>query len=93
MEKIQQKLDNWQDKLDSRWRQLPRLRRRRIILYSFACYLLITLAIILEVIYKLDAGQKKMDIQHIHNTVAREITKSNTANESKNSNREQNERK
>lgn len=93
MERIQQKLDNWQDRLDSRWRQLPRLRRRRIILYSFACYLLITLAILFQVLCQLGKGQDRMDMQHIHNTVAREITESNTANESKNFNREHNERK
>lgn len=92
MENIQQKWDNWQDRLDSRWRQLPRLRRRRIILYSFACYMLITLAIVLEAIYKLDEGQEKMDIQHIHNAVARDIIKEKKT-EIQKINREQYERK
>ncbi|WP_162926975.1 nitrogen regulatory IIA protein [Flavobacterium psychrotrophum] len=63
-------LSSWMDTIDRRWKQLPARESRRIILYSFAGYLLITLMIIVQVVYQLYAGQKTMEIKHISNPVA-----------------------
>lgn len=57
--------------MDRRWKELPARESRRIVLYSFAGYLLITLVIIVQVVYQLNAGQNTMEINHISNPVAK----------------------
>ncbi|RYY53805.1 MAG: nitrogen regulatory IIA protein [Chitinophagaceae bacterium] len=64
-------ISSWIDTMDRRWKQLPARESRRIVLYSFAGYLLITLVIIVQVVYQLNAGQNTMEIKHISNPVAK----------------------
>jgi len=64
-------IGSWMDTMDMRWKQLPARESRRIVLYSFAGYLLITLVIIVQVVYQLNAGQNTMEIKHISNPVAK----------------------
>ena len=64
-------ISSWMDTMDRRWKQLPERESRRIVLYSFAGYLLITLVIIVQVVYQLNAGQNTMEINHISNPVAK----------------------
>jgi hypothetical protein len=71
MEKFRISFDGWQDRLDCCWKQLPPEKKRRIVLYSFAGYLLITIAIILQVIYQMGNAPDKIGIEHIHNPVAK----------------------
>jgi len=63
------------DTIDRRWKQLPARESRRIVLYSFAGYLLITLVIIVQVVYQLNAGRNTMEIKHITNPVKVKIHK------------------
>jgi len=63
-------ISSWIDTMDRRWKELPARESRRIVLYSFAGYLLITLVIIVKVVYQLNAGQNTMEIKHISNPVA-----------------------
>ena len=73
---------SWMDGMDRRWKQLPARESRRIVLYSFAGYLLITLMIIVQVAYQLNAGQNTMEIKHISNPVAK-VKASKNINEPK----------
>ncbi|MFL9836762.1 nitrogen regulatory IIA protein [Flavobacterium sp. ST-75] len=72
MEKFHSVRDTWQDRLDSRWRQLPARQRRRIVLYSFAGYLLVTAVVVVQVVNELGNARRGVGIQHISNPVAGE---------------------
>ena len=75
-------LSFWLDDIDQHWKQLPARDSRRIVLYSFAGYLLITLMIIVQVVYQLNARQNTMEIKHISNPVAK-VKASKNINEPK----------
>ena len=71
-------MDTWQDRLDSRWKQLPAPEKRRIVLYSFAGYLLVTLAVVVQVIYEVGNTREEVEIEHISTPVARQDAAGNT---------------
>jgi len=75
-------ITSWLDSIDQRWKELPARESRRIVQYSFAGYLLITLVIIVQVVYQLNAGQNTMEIKHISNPVAK-VKASKNINEPK----------
>ncbi len=72
MKKFHLPLDGWQDRLDCRWKQLPAVQKRRIVLYSFAGYLLITIAIVVQVIYEVGNARLGIAIEHISNPVEKQ---------------------
>jgi hypothetical protein len=69
MKELTTSISSWLDGMDRRWRQLSAKASRRIVLYSFTGYLLITLAVIVQVIYQLRASKGTMEIKHITNPV------------------------
>lgn len=78
MKRFYKTLDTWQDRLDGHWRQLTPVRRRKIVLYSFAAYLIITIAIVLQVICEMGAGHKEIDITHIGKPTLQAAGKNNS---------------
>ena len=74
MKKLQLSLEPWLDKLDSQWKQLPQVQRKRVVLYSFAGYLIITLAVLIQVIMQL-GQQREMPVTHITNPLANGMDK------------------
>jgi hypothetical protein len=90
MKKLQLSLEPWLDKMDSHWKQLPQVQRKRVVLYSFAGYLAITLATLVQVISQV-GQQREMPIKHITNPLANGIdrgTKLENKKELKNGNNE-----
>ena len=75
MKELTTSIQYWLDGVDSRWKQLPARESRRIILYSFAGYLLITLAVIVQVVYQVSTSKSTMEIEHITNPVKVKINK------------------
>lgn len=65
-------MEAWQDRLDSHWKQLPASKKRRIVLFSFAGYLLITIAVVLQVIYEIGTEEENMHIEHISTPAKRD---------------------
>lgn len=61
----------WQDRMDCRWRALPITHKRRIVIYSFAAYLLVTLVVVAQVIGMLGAAHDEVEIDHIRNPLAK----------------------
>lgn len=77
MKKLQISLQPWLDRLDHRWKQLPGDKRRRVVLYSFAGYLILTIAVVLQVITQLGNQRETVPVRHITNPVAKSIEKGN----------------
>ncbi len=74
MNKLQLSLEPWLDRMDSHWKKLPEGQRKRVVLYSFAGYLAITLAVLVQVIVQV-GEQREMPIKHITNPLANGINK------------------
>lgn len=62
---------SWQDSMEKRWKQLPVKDSRRIVLFCFAFYVCLTLAVLVHVVYQISAGKNTIEIQHISNPVAK----------------------
>jgi len=60
--------------MDRRWKQLPTQDSRRILIYIFAGYIVITLAVLAQVVYQVSNSENAMEIEHISNTVAKAIS-------------------
>lgn len=85
-------MDTWLDRLDFRWKQLPALQKRRIVLYSFVGYLLITIAIVAQVIYEVGNADKGEDLERISNPVVKQHAAATTQVEIHEFKRQDNER-
>ena len=75
MKELTTSIQSWLDGVDSRWKQLPVKESRRIVMYSFSGYLLITLAVIVQVVYQVSTSKSTMEIEHITNPVKVKINK------------------
>lgn len=85
-------MDAWQDRLDRRWGELTASQKRRIVLYSFAGYLLVTVAIVIQVIYEVGNARESVEIEHISNPVAEKETQDKRKTSIQKLNRQDNER-
>ena len=74
MKELTPSLSLLMDRMDRRWKQLPARDSRRIVLYSFTGYIIITLAVLAQVVYQLSTSKSAMEIEHISNTVAKVIS-------------------
>lgn len=92
MKKFHITMDTWQDRMDSRWRALPASQKRRIVLYSFAGYLLVNIGIIIQVIYEVGNTRETLEIEHISNPVAEKETQDKRKTSIQKLNRQDNER-
>jgi len=77
MEKFKHTIVTWQDRLDCRWRALPVPQKRRIVIFSFAAYLLVTLAVVLQAMGILGAAHDEVMIEHIRNPLAKDAAAKN----------------
>ncbi|MEC3880276.1 nitrogen regulatory IIA protein [Parapedobacter sp. 10938] len=64
MKKLQDKIDRLMDRLDERWRALPRRKQRRYTICLFAGYLLLTAGVIAKLRY--DTGKPGNILQPEH---------------------------
>ncbi|PZR20763.1 MAG: nitrogen regulatory IIA protein [Flavobacterium psychrophilum] len=71
MESLRHSFQSWLDRLDLCWKALPIVQKRRIVLYSFAGYVLVTLGVVAQVIYEFGHKCKSLPIEHINNPVAK----------------------
>ncbi|MFH6965229.1 nitrogen regulatory IIA protein [Flavobacterium plurextorum] len=65
MKNIRTSISNWEERLEDRWVATPRKGQRKIILYSFIVYILITIAAIVQVWYEVRKSAKDIQIEHI----------------------------
>lgn len=72
MKEFTTSINSWMDKLDRRWKQLPARESSRIVLYSFAVYVAVTLYVLLQVVHQIGSTRQKLEIRHISNPVAEE---------------------
>ena len=75
MKELTTSLNSLINGMDRRWKQLPARDSRRIVLYSFTGYIIITLAVLAQVVYQVNTSKGAMEIEHISNTVAKVISK------------------
>lgn len=66
---------SWQDGMEKRWKQLPVEESRRIVLYFFTCYVCITLAVLVQVVYQVSTNSNTIKIDHIINPVVVNVIK------------------
>ena len=69
MKKLRERLDNWFNKLDERWRSLPVKRQRKYTLLFFMGYLLLTVIVIAKVWFDTSKPNPTIEIRHIENPV------------------------
>lgn len=59
--------------MEKRWKQRSVKDSRRIVLYCFAFYVCLTLAVLMHVVYQISTGKNTIEIQHISNPVAKVV--------------------
>jgi uncharacterized membrane protein len=74
MKELTTSVNSLMNGMDKRWKQLPVRDSRRIVLYSFTGYIIITLAVLAQVVYQVSTSKSAMEIEHISNTVAKVIS-------------------
>lgn len=67
MKKRDLSLEPWLDKLDSHWKRLPEEKRKRVVIYSFAGYLILTLVVFFQVITHVGQQNEIIPVKHITN--------------------------
>jgi flagellar basal body-associated protein FliL len=65
MKNIRTSISNWEERLEDRWVTTPRKDQRKIILYCFIVYILITAVAIVQVWYEVHKSQKDVQMEHI----------------------------
>ena len=66
MKNLRGSIQIWEERLEENWIALPRIRQRKIILYFFLGYALITAAVIVQVWYEARKPEKDIQIEHIN---------------------------
>ncbi|MFD2939173.1 nitrogen regulatory IIA protein [Flavobacterium notoginsengisoli] len=72
MKNIRNTADQWLESLDRRWEELPIERQHKYLLYFFAGYLLLTIAVIVNVWKDTARSQNNLNIGHIGTAVPSE---------------------
>jgi hypothetical protein len=65
MKNIRASISNWEERLEDRWVANSRKGQRKIILYCFIVYILITAVAILQVWYEVHKSAKDIQMEHI----------------------------
>ena len=71
MKTIRIKIDQWLDKQDEIWRNLPLVEQRKYTLYFFLGYLLLTAGVIVKVGYDTAQSNNRMVIVPIDSSIAK----------------------
>ncbi len=69
MKKLRERLDNWFEKLDERWRALPVKKQHKYTLFFFLGYLFLTVMVIAKVWFDTSQPNPSIEIRHIENPV------------------------
>ena len=72
MKKLRTTINNWFDKLDEQWRDLPVKRQHRYTLLLFAGYAVLSLVVIAKVCYDVGKSDGKLTIEHIENPLIKQ---------------------
>lgn len=65
MKNIRASISNWEERLEDRWVATSRKGQRKIILYCFIFYILITTVAIVQVWYEVHISAKDNQMEHI----------------------------
>lgn len=72
MKKVRLKIKSYFDELGSRWEKLPIEKQHKYLLYFFAGYLLLTIAVIVNVWTDTAGSENHLNIGHIETAVPSE---------------------
>lgn len=72
MKKLRTTINNWFDKLDEQWRDLPVKRQHHYTLLLFAGYAVLSLVVIAKVCYDVGKSDGKLTIEHIENPLIKQ---------------------
>lgn len=67
MKKLRANIDQWLERLDKQWDEMPIRRQHRIILYFFAAYALLTAVVIFNVCRDTATARNSLNVEHIEN--------------------------
>jgi len=76
MKDLSTKIENWFDKLDNKWRQVPIRTQRMVAILFFSLYALLSLYVIAKVCFDLGRASNEMVVEHIESP---EILKQNSS--------------
>ena len=76
MKDLSTKIEDWFDKLDNRWRQVPIRTQRMVAILFFSLYALLSLYVIAKVCFDLGRACNEMVVEHIESP---EILKQNSS--------------
>lgn len=74
MKKLRTTINQYFDKLDNRWRELPVRKQHQYTLYLFLGYLLLTIMVVSKVMYDTSKSKNDMTIEHIESPVLKNKT-------------------
>lgn len=69
MKNIRTSIQHWEEQLERQWIVLPRHEQRKVVLYSFLGYILITIAVTAQICYEISKSEKQLQIEHIQNPI------------------------
>ncbi|MDX3913928.1 MAG: nitrogen regulatory IIA protein [Pseudosphingobacterium sp.] len=69
MKKLRTTINDWFDRLDDRWRELPVRKQRRYTLLLFAGYALLSVVVLIKVCYDVAQSDNEIVIEHIENPI------------------------
>lgn len=65
MKNLSTKIENWFDRLDCRWRQVPIKTQRLVAILFFTVYALLSLYVLAKVCFDLGRASNEMVVEHI----------------------------
>lgn len=65
MKNLSTKIENWFDRMDSRWRQVPIKTQRIVAILFFCAYALLSLYVIAKVCFDLGRASNEIVVEHI----------------------------
>lgn len=84
MEKFITTITSHREALEKRWQHVPARQRKRILLYAFGCYVVLTLAVIIQVVSQIGhSGKDILQVKHITNPVVTPVKNIESGNNTK----------
>lgn len=69
MKNLRTTINNWFDKLDGQWRDMPVRKQHRYTLLLFAGYALLSIIVLIKVCYDVAQPDNTLTIEHIENPI------------------------
>lgn len=67
MKKLRNEIEDWFEKLEKSWRELPLKNQQKLTLYFLAGYLLLSVGVIFKIWYEIEKSHNDNGIAHIEN--------------------------